>query len=89
VNRLDDYNLTPYFIKIDVEGMGIAVLEGASDTLTRTSVILAEVHDSNEYTGVVGLIEKAGFVWQVISEAHLIGVKPPILLPKDFPKASC
>lgn len=84
VNQLDDYNLTPHFIKIDIEGMGIAVLEGASETLKRTSVIMIEVYDANECTGVVNLIEKAGFIWQVISEAHIIGVKPPLPLPKDF-----
>ena len=84
VNRLDDYSLTPYLIKVDVEGMGIAVLEGATETLKQTSVIMVEIHDGNEYVGVTGLIEKAGFIWQVISEAHVIGVKPPLLLPKDF-----
>lgn len=40
VKRLDDFNLDPYFIKIDVQGLEYEVLLGAQETLKRSQPVL-------------------------------------------------
>ena len=36
---LDSFNLEPVFVKVDVEGLEYAVLEGARQTLTRAAMV--------------------------------------------------
>lgn len=40
VKRLDDFNLSPYFIKIDVQGLEYEVLLGSQETLKRSQPVL-------------------------------------------------
>lgn len=40
LKKLDDYQLSPYFIKIDVQGLELQVLEGAAKTLEEHRPIL-------------------------------------------------
>lgn len=40
VKRLDDFNLQPYFIKIDVQGLEYEVLLGSQETLKRSKPVL-------------------------------------------------
>lgn len=43
MKKLDDFNLNPYFIKIDVEGYELEVLKGGSNTIrTYTPILLVE-----------------------------------------------
>jgi Methyltransferase FkbM domain len=49
VVRLDDLELAPAFIKIDVQGLELAVLKGLRRTIARhRPVILVEVNGSEE-----------------------------------------
>ncbi len=42
---IDELNLSPRLIKIDVEGWGAEVLKGATETLKRTDYVILELHD--------------------------------------------
>ncbi len=48
VKKLDDYNLNPYFIKIDVQGFELNVLKGAKNTIKQHRPILLIESVSNE-----------------------------------------
>jgi len=47
VMTLDDYNLNPYFIKIDVQGLELQVLEGAKKTIQkyRPIILIESIND--------------------------------------------
>jgi hypothetical protein len=49
------------FLKIDTEGMELAVLAGATHTLARTSVIALETHERHRHTGYSVSCESTGF----------------------------
>lgn len=40
IRRLDEFNFNPYFIKIDVQGLELEVLEGGAETLKKNMPIL-------------------------------------------------
>jgi FkbM family methyltransferase len=50
VRLLDSLTLTPFFIKIDVEGAEVAVIEGAKETLKHFQpIILVEIQSQESY----------------------------------------
>ena len=44
-NTVDSFNLTPYFIKIDVEGAELFVFQGSVETLKNTKIIFFECNE--------------------------------------------
>ena len=62
INRLDDFSLSPYFIKIDVQGFEYEVLQGGQETLRKYSpVLLIETPSDNVMTLLEGLGYKMYF----------------------------
>jgi hypothetical protein len=61
VRRLDDFNLSPAFVKIDVEGFEDHVLRGFSRTLATNppQTILFEQNDANSAS--IPLLKDAGY----------------------------
>ncbi|HYE53767.1 MAG TPA: FkbM family methyltransferase [Chitinophagaceae bacterium] len=53
LKRLDDFNLSPHFIKIDVQGFEYEVLEGALETLKKTHPVLLIETPSEQATGLL------------------------------------
>jgi FkbM family methyltransferase len=51
--KLDSFNCDPSFVKIDVEGMELDVLEGAVETITRARPVLAVEADREDKTPAV------------------------------------
>ena len=51
----------PYFLKIDIDGFELRVLEGATKTLENTSVVMIET-PVHELTARIAFLERAGFV---------------------------
>ncbi|MGB8192207.1 MAG: FkbM family methyltransferase [Chitinophagaceae bacterium] len=58
VKRLDDFNLSPYFIKIDVQGFEYDVLQGGRETLQKYHPVLLIETPSDQVTG---LLEDLGY----------------------------
>lgn len=57
IQKLDDFSLNPYFIKIDVQGFELEVLKGGAETIkSHTPVILIESinNDHMEFLGEFG-----------------------------------
>lgn len=52
--------LPPYFLKIDVDGHEMAVLNGAAETLSLTSIVMIEVQ-KYELAKRIGYLNEAGF----------------------------
>jgi len=53
IRRLDDLNLRPFFIKIDVEGNELKVLRGSQETIRiHRPVILVEIQNEALYTEI-------------------------------------
>ncbi|WP_161952087.1 FkbM family methyltransferase [Thermoplasma sp. Kam2015] len=61
MRRLDDYDLSPDLIKIDVEGFEMDVLRGALQTLEKTKEIIIEVHSLELRTEVIELLDSLDF----------------------------
>jgi len=56
IRRLDDFNLSPYFIKIDVQGFEYEVLQGGLETLKRSQPgLLIETPSENVTNLLTGL----------------------------------
>jgi FkbM family methyltransferase len=53
LKRLDDFNLSPYFIKIDVQGFEYEVLEGGRETLKKHMPILLIETPSEQVTSLL------------------------------------
>lgn len=58
IKTLDELSLTPYFIKIDVQGFELEVLKGAKQTLKNHTPILL-IEDINEQ--ITGFLEEFGY----------------------------
>ncbi len=55
-------DVRPTFVKIDVEGSGAAVLEGAGDMLDRYKPALdCEFHGPDEQAGMTRILKEAGY----------------------------
>lgn len=66
----------PYWLKLDVQGLELRVLEGASRTLTRTRAIQAEVSFAPLYSGQTDWLElcrhltEAGFLFRYMQPGY-------------------
>lgn len=61
-NTLDAYGLRPYFVKIDVEGAELEVLEGAVETLSKYQpIVLVEIQNSDTYDAIQAFMEVLGY----------------------------
>jgi FkbM family methyltransferase len=77
--KLDDFNLAPDFIKIDVQGAELSVLIGAHNTIkTRRPILLIERNSSNE-DQVISYLENLGYVLVAGRLIEDLG-----LLPQNF-----
>jgi len=62
VSTLDSYNLTPFFVKIDVEGAELAVLRGAKKTISNFKpIILIEIQNQETFISVARLLSEFGY----------------------------
>jgi len=71
IDRLDEYNLQPDFIKIDTEGFELDVLEGACNTLEKHKpTIVAEVAKKKPTKKVLDFLKEFGYdlVWTANSD---------------------
>jgi FkbM family methyltransferase len=59
IKPLDDFDLTPDFVKIDVEGHELAVLAGATETLRRSTPIL--MIEWGERPEILALLRQLGY----------------------------
>jgi len=81
VRKLDDFGLSPDFLKIDVEGFEREVAEGGMETMRRARRIMIEVHDRKELSYFEKLLSSFGMITRVVSlgvrqgQTHLIGEK--------------
>jgi FkbM family methyltransferase len=66
VMTLDSLNLRPFFVKIDVEGSELSVLQGARKTLSEfTPVILIEIQNQETFNDIANFL--SGFSYKHIS----------------------
>jgi FkbM family methyltransferase len=77
---LDSFHLSPDLLKVDVEGYGVKVLDGARETLKRTRKIVFEVHAPDEdLWAVTTRLVSAGLQCTInhagprLGETHVIG----------------
>lgn len=62
IKSLDEFNLSPTFIKIDTQGYEINVLRGAVNTITRSKpVILAECENKKQFSEVNEFLVSLGY----------------------------
>ncbi len=60
---LDSINLQPFFIKIDVEGAEIAVLQGSYETIEKTlPIILIEIQNIETFDHIAQEMNKHGYI---------------------------
>jgi FkbM family methyltransferase len=77
VRKLDDYGLTDVaFIKIDVEGHEVSVLEGASQTIERSLPFLLieseDRHRANSVADVTAFLHRRGYSGFFLNEGVLV-----------------
>jgi hypothetical protein len=62
-NTIDNLGLTPFFIKIDVEGAELEVLKGSLNVIKRYNpVILVEIQNHNSYQEIQELLSSYGYI---------------------------
>jgi len=60
---------SPDVLKIDVEGAEFRVLQGAYDTLTKTSpIIFLSVHSSDLRSACLNYLRELGYVFEVLTD---------------------
>jgi hypothetical protein len=83
------------FLKIDTEGMELAVLAGATHTLARTSVIALETHERRRHHGVLRILREHGFRidreefdgWTgIVFASRRDGIASTFVLPEPCPR---
>ena len=62
VRVLDDFGLSPFFLKVDVEGDELKVLVGAEKTiLAHLPIILVEIQSSEDYQQIASFLLRLGY----------------------------
>lgn len=62
LRKTDNFDFTPFFMKIDVEGAELTVLEGAELTIKRNlPVLLIEIQNNDIYEKVTKFLGKMGY----------------------------
>jgi FkbM family methyltransferase len=62
VETVDYQKIRPFFIKIDVEGNELNVLEGARQTIYESKpIILVEINDSESYSEIISFMESISY----------------------------
>jgi FkbM family methyltransferase len=85
--RLDDLQVggVPKLIKVDTEGMDLAVLRGASELLARSDpIVVVEAADIEEYDAIAAFLEQFSYV---CVDAH--NTTPTFVFVKEEVPAQC
>jgi hypothetical protein len=62
LKTIDSFNLKPYFMKIDVEGAELLVLEGAQNSIENfLPVILIEIQNNDMYQQIESFLHKLSY----------------------------
>jgi FkbM family methyltransferase len=62
-NTIDNLEINPFFIKIDVEGAELEVLKGSLSVINRCNpVILVEIQNRNSYLAIKELLSGHGYI---------------------------
>jgi hypothetical protein len=62
LKTIDSFDLKPYFMKVDVEGAELRVLEGAKNTIENfLPVILIEIQNNNMYQQIESFMHKLSY----------------------------
>lgn len=61
IRSLDDFSFRPDFVKIDVEGFEVPVLQGMIRTIEKWRPILMIEYHSDNFTAVVSLLKRRGY----------------------------
>jgi FkbM family methyltransferase len=65
INRIDSFQASPQFIKIDVEGRELEVLQGARETIMRSRPVLYVENDRlDKAKSLIDLIESLGYTYK-------------------------
>ena len=63
VVQIDSFDLNPIFIKIDVEGYELIVLQGAKRTITKYKpVVLVEINDLSKFDNIYHFLKDLGYI---------------------------
>ena len=73
--KLDDLQVTPDLVKVDVEGHAEAVLNGAVETLEMGGDWLVEIHDTDEQANVTDQFESYGYEIKYLTDNHITATK--------------